>query len=104
MGRGARVAAHRVPEAAAAQPRTILFRFSVRSEKRPGSPSASEEGGAGRSPPITARPDLTLKAARDRVPRGLEASEGAGAALGPAAAPHTHGKPERQGPRTERKT
>lgn len=45
----ARGRTRRGQEAAAAQPRTICFRFSVRTEERPGGPSATEGGGEARA-------------------------------------------------------
>lgn len=95
-----------VQEEAAAQPRTICFRFSVRTEERPGSPSATEGGGEARIPAGLSRPRPHYKGgagpalpAGSRRPRGAEATRRAG-----AVAPHTPGKPGKQGPGTERKT
>lgn len=101
-GRGALV-----QEEAAAQPRTIRFRFSVRTEDRPGSPSATEGGGEGRIPAgHSLGPWPHLKGgATPALPAGWRRARGAGAARrAGAAAPHTPGKPGRQGPGTERKT
>lgn len=65
-----------VQQEAAARPKTICFRFSVRSEEKPGSPGTTEGGRRGSDPAGPSRPWSRGRRRGTRAPRGLEASEG----------------------------